>query len=46
MTWLEAVKDEAAKLGKQLDDSTAEYILWEYTGCTQSSGGSQRMGLP
>jgi hypothetical protein len=32
MTWLEAVKDEAAKLGKQLDDDSAGYLLWNHTG--------------
>lgn len=32
MTWLEAVKDEAAKHGRVLDDDGAEYILWEHTG--------------
>jgi len=32
MTWLEAVKDEAAKLGKHLDDASAGYLLWNHTG--------------
>jgi hypothetical protein len=32
MTWLEAVKDEAAKLGKQLDDASAGHLLWNHTG--------------
>jgi hypothetical protein len=32
MTALEAVKEEAAKLGIELNDSDAGYILWNETG--------------
>jgi hypothetical protein len=32
MTALEIVKDEASKLGKQLDDDSAGYLLWNNTG--------------
>ena len=32
MTWTEVVQDEAAKLGKQLDESSAGYLLWNHTG--------------
>ena len=32
MTWLEIVKDEAKKVGLEIDDQFADHVLWEFTG--------------